>query len=98
MFTFINRFTVEGGTEEFERRLADITAHMSQQPGFRSHRLYHSGKDPKVYVEVAEWEHAADHQRAARTEEFLVAVRQVQKLASADPAPYTLVTTHAATP
>ncbi|GAO10341.1 antibiotic biosynthesis monooxygenase [Streptomyces lydicamycinicus] len=94
MFTFINRFTVDGDTAEFEKRLADITAHMTRQPGFHSHRLYRSGKDPKVYVELAEWEDAAAHQRAARTEEFLAAVRHVQQLATADPAPYTLLTVH----
>ncbi|MEV0277100.1 antibiotic biosynthesis monooxygenase family protein [Streptomyces sp. NPDC050610] len=96
MFTFINRFTVTGDTAEFEARIAEITEHMTQQPGFRSHRLYHSAKDAAAYVEVAEWDDADSHQRAVRTEGFQRAVRPVMSLATADPAPFSLVTTHTA--
>ncbi|MFI9228000.1 AMP-binding protein [Streptomyces rimosus] len=92
MFTFINRFTVQGDAAEFEKRVGEITAHMSRQPGFRSHRLLRSAKDPQVYVEIAEWDDAESHGRALRTETFQQAVSEVKKLASADPAPFVPVT------
>ncbi|RDG36582.1 AMP-binding protein [Streptomyces corynorhini] len=92
MFTFINRFTVRGDAAEFEKRIGEITAHMSRQPGFRSHRLLRSAKDARLYVEIAEWDDARSHGRALRTETFQRAVREVQKLASADPAPFVPVT------
>ncbi|MFH9425779.1 AMP-binding protein [Streptomyces sp. NPDC017529] len=92
MFTFVNRFTVQGDTAEFEKRVGEITDHMTRQPGFHSHRLLRSLKDPAVYVEIAEWDDAESHGRAVRTETFQRAVREVQKLASADPAPFTPVT------
>ncbi|WP_253278837.1 antibiotic biosynthesis monooxygenase family protein, partial [Streptomyces californicus] len=92
MFTFINRFTVQGDAAEFEKRVGEITAHMSRQPGFRSHRLLRSAKDPQVYVEIAAWDDAESHGRALRTETFQQAVSEVKKLASADPAPFVPVT------
>ncbi|MER7312129.1 MULTISPECIES: antibiotic biosynthesis monooxygenase family protein [Streptomyces] len=92
MFTFINRFTVRGDTTEFEKRIGQITGHMSRQPGFHSHRLLRSAKDSQVYVEIAEWDDAESHGRALRTEGFQRAVREVQELASADPAPFVPVT------
>ncbi|KOG87064.1 oxygenase, partial [Streptomyces varsoviensis] len=94
MFTFINRFTVSGDTAAFEAGIAEITEHMTQQPGFHSHRLYRSAKDAAVYVEVAEWDDAESHQRAVRTEGFQRAVRPVMSLATADPAPFATVTAH----
>lgn len=91
MFHFINRFTVTGDTEEFERILGEINAYMSAQPGFRRHRLYRSVKDPNVYVETAEWESAELHREALRGEGFLVGIKKVMAHASAEPAPFTVV-------
>ncbi|MGW4940914.1 AMP-binding protein [Actinoplanes sp. NPDC004185] len=93
--TFINRFTVNGDTEEFESLLGTITNYMVEQPGFRSHRLYRSGVDPKVYVETAEWDDADAQRKAIGGEGFQGPVKQVMKIANAEPGPFTLVSEHA---
>ncbi|WP_432158443.1 MULTISPECIES: AMP-binding protein [unclassified Streptomyces] len=91
MHHFVNRFTVTGDPEEFERLLGKITDYMAGQPGFRSYRLYRSVKDPAVYVETAEWADAAAHQQAIGGEGFRGPVMEVMKLAQAEPGPYRLV-------
>ncbi|WP_406636051.1 antibiotic biosynthesis monooxygenase family protein [Amycolatopsis sp. WGS_07] len=96
MYTFINRFTVSGDTAEFERLIGEITDHMQTQPGFGSHALYRSGRNANVYLEIALWDSAADHQAATGSPEFRSRVQQVIKLAAADPAPFDLVSEHAA--
>ena len=92
MHHFVNRFTVTGDTEEFERLLGKITDHMAAQPGFRGYRLYRSAQDPTVYVETAEWTDGAAHKQAIGGDGFRGPVMEVMKLAKAEPGPYTLVT------
>ncbi|MFI9273560.1 antibiotic biosynthesis monooxygenase family protein [Kitasatospora sp. NPDC052896] len=96
MFTFINRFTVTGDSTEFESLVKEITAFMSAQPGFRSHRLYRSAADARVYVETAEWDDAAAHKAATASPEFRSRVGKVMGLAQAEPAPFDLVAQHGA--
>ncbi|MFD0399002.1 antibiotic biosynthesis monooxygenase family protein [Kitasatospora sp. NPDC059811] len=96
MFTFINRFTVTGDKTEFEAVVGEITAYMSAQPGFRSHRLYRSAADAQVYVETAEWDDAVSHKQATGSPEFRSRVGRVMALAQAEPAPFDLITQHGA--
>lgn len=96
MFIFINKFVVTGDVAEFKEILAEINAYMKRQPGFQSHRLYQSAKDSNVYVEIAEWEEATLHKQATSSDEFLVPVRKIMKLADAEPGPFTLVGEHVA--
>ncbi|HEY8533038.1 MAG TPA: antibiotic biosynthesis monooxygenase family protein [Micromonospora sp.] len=70
MATVINRLTVTGDTEEFERILGKITEYMSAQPGFLGHTLYRSQRNPKVYVEIAHWASAEQHRAAMQGEGF----------------------------
>lgn len=92
MHHFVNRFTVTGDTEEFERLLDKITDYMAEQPGFRSYRLYRSVGAPNIYVETAEWADAAAHRAAVGGEGFRGPVAEIKKLAQAEPGPYALVT------
>jgi heme-degrading monooxygenase HmoA len=85
MVTVINRLTVTGDRDEFERILGELTAYMKRQPGFLSHHLYRSVRDPNVYVEFGEWRDAVDHQRAMKGEEFLSRVPEIMKHAKAEP-------------
>jgi long-chain acyl-CoA synthetase len=94
LFTFINRFTVTGDQAEFDRLLGEIAAHMKQQPGFRSYRLYRSARDPKVYLETAEWADADSHNQAKATEGFLVPVKQIREHVAAEPGPFDLMVHH----
>ncbi|RJQ86843.1 antibiotic biosynthesis monooxygenase family protein [Amycolatopsis panacis] len=96
MFTFINRFTVTGDAAEFRRLLGQITAHMTAQPGFRSHRLYQSARDEAVFTEIAEWDSAEDHQRATAGKGFREPVGEAMKHATAEPAPFVLRAEHGA--
>lgn len=92
MHYFVNRFTVTGDADEFERLLGKITDYMAGQPGFRSYQLYRSVKEAGVYVETAEWDDAAAHQKAVGGDGFRGPVMEVMKLAKAEAGPYTLVT------
>ncbi|SEG93572.1 Acyl-CoA synthetase (AMP-forming)/AMP-acid ligase II [Actinacidiphila yanglinensis] len=94
MHYFVNRFTVTGDAEEFERLLGKITDYMAGQPGFRSYKLYRSVQDRNVYVETAEWDDAAAHQKAVSGDGFRGPVMEIMKLAKAEAGPYTLVTEH----
>ncbi|GAA2677161.1 antibiotic biosynthesis monooxygenase family protein [Actinoplanes palleronii] len=96
MFIFIDRMTVTGDVEEFERALAQISDHMARQPGFRSHQLYQSAGDPKVYVEIAHWQDAAAHRTATGSEGFRTPLQQVIKNATVDFSPYELRSSHGA--
>ncbi|MGK3940222.1 AMP-binding protein [Streptomyces caeruleatus] len=92
MHHFVNRFTVSGDTEEFERLLGKITDYMAEQPGFRTYHLYRSVQDPQVYVETAEWTDGAAHQQAVAGDGFRGPVMEIMKLARAEAGPYRLVT------
>ncbi|MFE3323240.1 antibiotic biosynthesis monooxygenase family protein [Streptomyces sp. NPDC059176] len=85
MATVINRLRLTGDREEFERLLGSMTAYMKSRPGFVSHRLYRSARNPEVYVELAEWRDAADHQAALRSQEFQAHIPQLMKHAEAEP-------------
>ena len=94
LYTFINRFTVNGDIPQFLKLLDDITGYMAQQPGFVSHKLYRSALDPHVYLETAEWENAGAHRQATSGAGFREPVQQVMKLATAEPAPFEVVAQH----
>ncbi|MEU5940790.1 AMP-binding protein [Micromonospora sp. NPDC047548] len=91
VFTLINRFTVTGDTDEFEAVLENLTNFMIKQPGFRTHRLYHSAKEPKIYVEISEWDDPSGHRQAMGSDEFKGFVQQLMKVTTADPAPFTIL-------
>lgn len=91
MIVFINRFTVTGDPQEFERAFAETAAHLAEQPGFIRYRLVRSGDDPHVYANVAEWETGADLRAAVRGPEFDEHARQLRRLARSEPQLYDVV-------
>ncbi|MFI7394405.1 MULTISPECIES: antibiotic biosynthesis monooxygenase family protein [Streptomyces] len=94
MHHFINRYTVSGDVTEFRRLLAELSAHMRAQPGFSAHRLYRSAKDERTYVEVAEWTDPESHRNALSADGFLGPVAELRKHATAEPAPFELLSEH----
>jgi heme-degrading monooxygenase HmoA len=88
MFTFINRFTVSGDPVEFERVLARLHGFMKAQPGYGSHQLYRSKKDPEVYVEIAHWNDPDAHRAAVSSAGFAERIGELRHLTTADPAPF----------
>jgi len=96
MVTLINRCTVHGDTDEFERVFATSSVFMCSQPGFASHRLVRSLRNPKVYVNVAEWQSVAQHQAAVARPGFADHMKELAALAAVDPDLYTPVLERAA--
>ncbi|MCX5199458.1 antibiotic biosynthesis monooxygenase [Streptomyces sp. NBC_00249] len=96
MHVFINRYTVTGDIEEFRRLLGQLSAHMRAQPGFHSHQLYRSARDERTYVELAEWTDPDSHRQALAGEGFQGPVAELRKLATADPAPFELLSEYRA--
>ncbi|MER5538925.1 antibiotic biosynthesis monooxygenase family protein [Streptomyces mirabilis] len=88
MVTFINKLTVNGDIEEFLKIKQSLTEFMSAQPGYRSSStLRHVGRR-HVFIEMAEWDDAASHQAAVRSEEFQARVKGLGALASVEPGLY----------
>lgn len=94
MHHFINRYTVTGDVDEFRRLLARLSSYMREQPGFAAHRLYRSARDERTFVEVAEWTDASAHRKALAGEGFQGPVAELRKHATADPAPFELLSEH----
>jgi heme-degrading monooxygenase HmoA len=84
VLAIVNKLTVTGDHDEFIKLLSEITGYMKSQPGFRNHHLYHSLKDPSVYIETGEWETKEAHQKALGGEGFQSRVGLLLKHATAD--------------
>lgn len=56
--TFVNRFTVNGASEDFERAFNDTAAFIRRQPGLLRYTLSRDVKDSSNYVNVALWDNA----------------------------------------
>ncbi|GLW74454.1 hypothetical protein Kpho02_67520 [Kitasatospora phosalacinea] len=85
MVTVINKLTVIGEADEFERSISAITDFMKQQPGFVSHQLYRSRNNPEVYVETAQWTAPELHRAAMTADAFRKLVVGLGKVAKAEP-------------
>jgi quinol monooxygenase YgiN len=93
--TLINEFTVTGDIDAFERVLGEFNRYMSEQPGARGYRLLRSTRRPQVFVELADWDDAASHQAAVRSEGFPALVARLRPLvAKSVPDLYETVRSH----
>ncbi len=86
MVTLVNQLTVTGDVSDFERVSASMSSFMSAQPGYLNHRLLRSLRQPEVFVEIAEWQDAASHMAAVRSDAFQGLVKELGGLV-AKPAP-----------
>ncbi|MFG2121414.1 antibiotic biosynthesis monooxygenase family protein [Streptomyces sp. NPDC048710] len=91
MVTLINKFTVNGDFDEFERIWAQSADFMRSQKGFIGFKLHRSLSRPDVYVNVALWESQADHQRVLASPEFAEHIKELAAVAVPDPDLYTVV-------
>jgi deoxynogalonate / 12-deoxyaklanonic acid monooxygenase len=64
MITFVNRFTLTGDPEEFEKAFDETAAFLREQPGLIQYTLSRQLDDPASYINIALWE-SADALRAA---------------------------------
>ncbi|MGP4012664.1 antibiotic biosynthesis monooxygenase family protein [Streptomyces sp. 4N124] len=91
MVTFVNKLTVHGDIDAFLAVKDRLTAYMSAQPGHVSNQTLRHVGDSRVFLEVAVWQDAASHQRAARSEEFQALVKQLVPHAAPEPGLYQTV-------
>ncbi|MFD7627296.1 antibiotic biosynthesis monooxygenase family protein [Streptomyces sp. NPDC059851] len=85
MITFINRFTVTGPTEEFERAFDETSLFFTGQPGFIRHRLMRHTDDPHTYANLAEWEDEESFRKALQQPEFAAHRAALKALSTSDP-------------
>lgn len=88
MVTFVNKLTINGDVEEFFRIKDSLTEFMSAQPGYRSSSMLRQIGQPNVFIELAEWDDAASHQRAVRSDAFQARVKGLGGLATVEPGLY----------
>jgi heme-degrading monooxygenase HmoA len=86
MVTLVNQLTVTGDPAQFEEISARMSGFMAEQPGYLSHRLLRSLRQPEVYVEIAEWETADAHGAALRSDAFQGLIRELAQVV-AKPSP-----------
>lgn len=86
MVTLINQLVVTGDVEEFLAVAERLSAFMSRQPGYRSHSLLRSLREPLTYVELAEWDRPEQHGAAVRSDEFQALIQELAKVV-AKPSP-----------
>ena len=91
MVILINKFTLTASPEQFEKVFEESAGFMRAQPGFIRHTLVKSLRNPDVYVNIAEWEEAADHIRAVESPEFKEHVRVLAEVGKAEPDLYSIV-------
>ncbi|MEW1906408.1 MULTISPECIES: antibiotic biosynthesis monooxygenase family protein [unclassified Streptomyces] len=85
MVTFVNRFTVTGPPEEFERLFEETSAFFVARPGFLTHRLVRHGDLPGHYVNVAEWEDEESFRAAVTDPAFAPHAAALRKLSTSEP-------------
>ncbi|MEG8280493.1 antibiotic biosynthesis monooxygenase family protein [Streptomyces sp. AHA2] len=85
MVTFINRFTVTGPPEEFERLFEDTSAFFHDRPGFLSHRLLRHSEQPGSYVNVAEWADTESFRAAVTHPDFAPHAAALRTLSTSEP-------------
>jgi deoxynogalonate / 12-deoxyaklanonic acid monooxygenase len=86
--TFINRFTVHGSPEEFERRFADSCAFMAARAGYLGNTLLRHAQDPQAYVNIALWRDAQHFQRAVADPAFGPHRDALRALSASEPGLY----------
>lgn len=96
MALLVNKFTVTGNAEEFERIWKTSSEFMRHQPGFVSFRLVRSVAEPRVYFNIAEWVDVAAHENVVRSPAFREHIAELARVARPEPSMCETVISHAA--
>ncbi|MCE7081094.1 antibiotic biosynthesis monooxygenase [Streptomyces sp. ST2-7A] len=86
--TFVNRFTVHGSPEEFERAFADTSAFMVRQPGFLEHTLVRRLGREDQYINIASWTDEESFRAALRQDGFAPHAAALRALSRSENALY----------
>ncbi|GGV71620.1 MULTISPECIES: antibiotic biosynthesis monooxygenase family protein [Streptomyces] len=79
--TFVNRFTVSGDPDAFEKAFARVAEFMTVQPGILGYTLSRDVDDPQRYVNIARWENAPALRAAVTRPGFREHVEELRQLA-----------------
>ena len=82
--TFVNRFTVIGDPDVFEKAFARIATFMTAQPGILGYTLSRDVGNAKRYVNIARWEDAQALRAAVARSGFQEHVRDLRELAESE--------------
>ena len=85
MVTLVNKFTVTGNSDDFERIWKASSEFMLDQPGFISFQLIRSLTDRSVYFNVAEWADPESHTRVMRSAAFQSHIAELATVARPEP-------------
>ncbi|HEX4725575.1 MAG TPA: antibiotic biosynthesis monooxygenase family protein [Pseudonocardiaceae bacterium] len=94
MAMLVNKFTVVGNPDEFERIWQASSEFMRHQPGFVSFRLVRSVREPQVYFNIAEWADVAAHEWVVRSPAFQEHISELAKVAKPEPSMCETVISH----
>lgn len=87
--TFVNRFTLTRGQDEFEKAFSDIADFMRRQPGILGYTLSRNVEKPDQYVNIALWKDEASIRAAVRHPDFRSHVQALRDIATSDSELYT---------
>lgn len=85
----VNRFTVYGSPEEFEKAFAETSAYFREQDGFVGYTLLGHTVNPGGYVNIAHWRDEASLRRALSRPEFGRHQAALRELSTSEPELYT---------
>ncbi|MDH6132397.1 quinol monooxygenase YgiN [Kitasatospora sp. MAA4] len=85
MVIFVNKLTLIGSAEEFEKRYEKVAEFMETQVGLIRYALTRSPKDPSVYFNIAEWEDEETFRTALKDPEFRVRLDALTGLIKGEP-------------
>jgi monooxygenase len=86
--TFVNRFTVHGAPEEFERAFAQTAEVLRGQPGLVQYTLLRHVDRSDSYINIAQWRDAASLRRAVQHPEFAAHVTALRAVSTSEPNTY----------
>ncbi|WP_406631996.1 antibiotic biosynthesis monooxygenase family protein [Amycolatopsis sp. WGS_07] len=91
MIVLVNKMTVTGSPETYEKLYERAGRYMEEQPGLIRYQLSRSQKESDVYFNVAEWESAEAFEQAARGERFAELLADLSGLVESDQDLYEVV-------
>jgi quinol monooxygenase YgiN len=87
--TFVNRFTLNGAPEDFERTFTETAEFIRKQPGLLRYTLSRDVGEPNNYVNIALWEDAQSLRAVVAHPEFAAHAQSLRALATSEGAVYT---------
>lgn len=91
MITLINKVTVVGDRDAFDRAQKDIEEFMHAQPGALRFQLLQAADHPDQFVEVAEWQSREHHLKAVQNPDFMSRAKALREHAEFERQSYSVL-------